>query len=372
MTTAGSSSSALRDLYTEESARIRQEFASSGNGSAALAQRTALVEEIALHLWTEVICSEERGPRNFTLLALGGFGRSWLFPHSDIDLLFLHADGECEQAFKDRIRNFSQGLWDLRLKLSPATRVLQECDRFDPTNVEFAISLLDCRYLAGDHDLFTRLHDKLIPKLMTREAQPLLQRLAEVTRSRHEKFGNTVFHLEPDVKDTPGGLRDCNVALWLSLLSSMDKLHDWPDPKSLLSTSARKQFEPALDFLMSVRCYLHFRYGRDDNTLSWDAQEEAAKRGIGVYESRELTAADWMRIYFSHARSVHRTATQLLEEIPAAWSSLSRTFIICGRESQIPISTWSMAWCFCGKLPLCKTRKCCSVFFISWPIMTYA
>ena len=326
MTTAGSSSSALREVYTEESARIRQEFASSGNGCAVLAQRTALVEKIALQLWKEIICPEERGPRNFTLVALGGFGRSWLFPHSDIDLLFLHADGESEQAFKDRIRSFSQGLWDLRLKLSPATRILHECDRFDPTNVEFAISLLDCRYLAGDHDLFTRLHDKVIIKLMTREAQPLLQRLAEVTRSRHEKFGNTVFHLEPDVKDTPGGLRDCNVALWLSLLSSMDKLHDWPDPKSLLSTSARKQFEPALDFLMSVRCFLHFRYGRDDNTLSWDAQEEAAKRGIGVYEARELSAADWMRIYFSHARSVHRTATQLLEEIPAAWSSLSRHF----------------------------------------------
>jgi len=326
MTTAGSSSSALREVYTEESARIRQEFASSGNGCAVLAQRTALVEKIALQLWREIICSEERGPRNFTLVALGGFGRSWLFPHSDIDLLFLHADGESEQAFKDRIRSFSQGLWDLRLKLSPATRILHECDRFDPTNVEFAISLLDCRYLAGDPDPFARLHDKVIPKLMTREAQPLLQRLAEVTRSRHEKFGTTVFHLEPDVKDTPGGLRDCNVALWLSLLSSMDKLHDWPDPKSLLSTSARKQFEPALDFLMSVRCFLHFRYGRDDNTLSWDAQEEAAKRGIGVYESRELTAAEWMRIYFSHARSVHRTATQLLEEIPAAWSSLSRHF----------------------------------------------
>jgi [protein-PII] uridylyltransferase len=161
---------------------------------------------------------------------------------------------------------------------------------------------------------------------MTREAQSLLQRLADVTRSRHEKFGNTVFHLEPDVKDTPGGLRDCNVALWLSLLSSMDKLHDWPDPKSLLSTSARKLFDPALDFLMSVRCFLHFRYGRDDNMLSWGAQEDAAKRGIGVDEARELGAADWMRIYFSHARSIHRTATQLLEEIPAAWSSLSRHF----------------------------------------------
>jgi [protein-PII] uridylyltransferase len=106
----------------------------------------------------------------------------------------------------------------------------------------------------------------------------------------------------------------------------MEKLHDWPDPKSLLSSSARKQFDPALDFLMSVRCFLHFCHGRDDNMLSWVAQEEAAKRGIGVYDAHELAPADWMRIYFSHARSVHRTATQLLEEIPAAWSSLSRHF----------------------------------------------
>src|SRR6202049_4918145 len=326
MTTAGSSSTALRDLYTEESARIRQEFASAGNGCAAIAQRSALVQEIALHLWTEIICPEEQGPRNFTLVALGGFGRNWLFPYSDIDLLFLHADHETEQVFKDRIRSFSQGIWDLRLKVSPATRTLQECDRFDPTNVEFAISLLDCRYLAGDPDLFTRLHDKVIPKLMTREAQSLLQRLAGVVRSRHEKFGNTVFHLEPDIKDTPGGLRDCNLALWLSLLSSMDKLHDWPDPKSLLSTSARKQFEPALDFLMSVRCFLHFRYGRDDNLLSWEAQEEAAKRGIGVPGTESPSAADWMRIYFGHARHIHRVAAQLLDEFPAARASLYRQF----------------------------------------------
>jgi [protein-PII] uridylyltransferase len=326
MTTAGSSSSALRDLYTEESARIRQQFASSGNGCAAIAQRTALVEKIVLHLWRENIFPEERGPRNFTLVVVGGFGRGWLFPHSDIDLLFLHADVESEHDFKDQTRNFSQGLWDLRLKLSPASRILHECDRFDPTNVEFAISLLDCRYVAGDLDLFRGLHDKVIPKLMTLESQAVLQRLADITRSRHEKFGNTVFHLEPDVKDTPGGLRDCNAALWLSLLSSMDKLHDWPDPKSLLATSARRQFETALDFLMSVRCFLHFRYGRDDNLLSWEAQEEAAQRGIGVYEAKELSAAEWMRIYFSHARSIHRTATQLLEEIPAAWSSLSRHF----------------------------------------------
>jgi [protein-PII] uridylyltransferase len=326
MTTAGSLSSELRDLYSAESARIGQEFISTGDGWAAIAQRTALVERIALHLWREIISAEESRPPSFSLVALGGFGRRWLFPSSDIDLLFLHADRDTELAFKDRIRVFSQGLWDLRLRVSPACRILQECDRFDRANVEFAISLLDCRYLAGDGDLFARLHDKVIPKLIARETQSIVQSLADMTRSRHEKFGNTIFHLEPNVKDTPGGLRDCNVALWLSLLTSMDKLHDWPDPKSLLSPSTHKHFDPALDFLMSVRCFLHLRYQRDDNLLSWEAQEEAAKRGIGVYEGHAVSAADWMRIYFGHARSIQRTATQLLEEIPAAWSSLSRHF----------------------------------------------
>lgn len=326
MTTAASWSSALRDLYNEESSRIAQEFAATGNGRAAIAQRTALVEKITLQLWKEIVSPDQRSPNKFSIVALGGFGRGWLFPHSDIDLLFLYADRQTEAALKDEVRQFSQALWDLRLKLSPATRLLDECGRFDPANVEFAISLLDSRYLAGDSDLFAQLHDRVLPKLVTQQTQALVESLAEVTRSRFEKFGNTVFHLEPNVKETPGGLRDCNLALWLSLLSSMEQLHDWPDPKSLLPALARKQFESGLDFLMSVRCFLHLRYGRDDNTLSWEAQEEAAKRGIGVPEAPLLSAAEWMRIYFRQARSIHRTATQLLEEIPAARSSLYRQF----------------------------------------------
>ena len=325
MTTA-SWSSALRDLYTEESLRIAREFASAGNGRAAIAHRTALVEKIVLQLWKEMVSADEAALKKFAIVALGGFGRGWMFPYSDIDLLFLYADRQVEEAFKDRVRQFSQGLWDLRLKLSPATRLLSECGRFDPANVEFAISLLDSRYLAGDFELFTQLHDKIIPKLVANETQALVESLAQVTRSRFEKFGNTVFHLEPNVKDTPGGLRDCNLALWLSLLSSMEQLHDWPDPKSLLPALARKQFESGLDFLMSVRCFLHLRYRRDDNTLSWEAQEEAARRGIGVPDAPALSAAEWMRVYFRQARSIHRTATQLLEEIPAARSSLYRQF----------------------------------------------
>ena len=313
-------------MYSMGSARIQEEFTRTGNGHAAVAQRTVLVESLLFKLWKEFISPDEAGPQNITLAALGGFGRSWLFPHSDIDLFFLYADRETEVAYKDKVRQFNQELWDLRLKLSPTMRLLAECDHFDADNVEFTISLLDSRYLAGDKEMFSRLHDKLIPKLVMRESQPLVQSLAEVTRQRHSKYGSTVFHLEPNIKDTPGGLRDFNVAQWLALISAMDKLHDWPETKSLLPASTNRQFEKALDFLMSVRCFLHFRHGRDDNTLTWEAQDDAAAQKIGVPEADALTSADWMKIYFGHARTIYRTSTQLLEEIPAAWSSLYRQF----------------------------------------------
>src|ERR1700731_1208586 len=327
----------LRDLYARESAAVEQEFSVAGDGRTALAKRTALVDSIVKRLWNEIFVAPNSSvvssdsnhtdsPGNFALVATGGYGRGWLFPHSDIDLLFLHAKADSESEFKDPIRSFSQELWDLRLKLSPATRNLSECERLDPNNVEFAISLLDCRYLAGDRELFSKLREKAVPRLVGRDCQALIHNLGEITRSRHHKFANTVFHLEPNVKDGPGGLRDYNVTNWLALISAMEKLKGLPDSSALLPLSSRRALDAALDFQMSVRCFLHFRHGRHDNTLTWEAQDEAAARKIGTGEAEISNAADWMRIYFGHVRSVHRVCNQLLEEIPAAWSSLYRQF----------------------------------------------
>jgi [protein-PII] uridylyltransferase len=317
--------SELRSFLASESVRVAQNFTTSGNGSEALTQRTLLVEEIVRRLWREFISVQEIESPGLALVATGGFGRGWLFPYSDIDLLFLHLDRSSEQDYKEVIRRFSQELWDLKLKLSPATRTLSECDRFDPDNPEFTISLLDCRFLVGDRALFLRLHDKVIPRLVGREWKALLQSLAEVTHERHAKFGHTVFHLEPNLKESPGGLRDYNVACWLAAISAIGKLGDWPEASSLRAP-IRKQLDAALEFLTATRCFLHFRQGRDDNALSWEAQDEAAAQKIGASDLPDLSSADWMRIYFGHARAVQRTVLQLLDEIPESWSSLRRQF----------------------------------------------
>ena len=324
MSTAATLRTELRDLYLTESARIQQEFAASGSGLEAIRSRTELVEQVLLRLWRELITPVSSN--KLALVALGGFGRRALFPHSDVDILFLHAAHSSEDILRDPIRAFCQELWDLRMKLGPTTRTLSECDQFDPQNVEFTISLLDSRFLAGDSELFSRLHEEILPRFFSREANYIIQQLAEVTHSRHSKYGNTVFHLEPNVKEAPGGLRDYNVAGWFSLLAAMDKERTWPAPETLLPESARNTFRPAHEFLSSVRVFLHYRQGRDDNMLAWESQDEAAARAIGVKGDGATDAAAWMRVYFRHARAVHYECLRLLESVPAARSSLYRHF----------------------------------------------
>jgi [protein-PII] uridylyltransferase len=140
--------SELRDLYLEESTRIQQAFASTGDGRAAVQQRTRLVEGILQRLWQQIISGRARsvGVRVGGTLADSAADGSSRIPTSIS--CSLHASSDAEPTYRDSIRRFSQELWDLRMKVSPTTRTLAECDRFDPANVEFTVSLLDCRYFA--------------------------------------------------------------------------------------------------------------------------------------------------------------------------------------------------------------------------------
>ena len=313
----------LRDVYLSESDQIRERFKASGDGGAAVRERTALVESIAIQLYSLFIAADAR---DFCLAALGGFGRRVLFPGSDVDILFLCEDAQAEQRYKSGIADVCREMWDLRLRVSPVTRTLAECNRLYRDNLEFNISLLDCRYLAGDAVLFAQLREHIIPQLVLRERQALVQNLAELTRTRHDKYGHIIFHLEPNVKDGPGGLRDYNVAGWLSLISAMEKRRAWPAPEQLPAQELRDEAQRAFDFLCAVRCFLHYEQKRDDNSLSYELQAAAAAEGIGARTRDPLDAADWMRLYFRQARAIHRVTTQFLDDVPGARSSLFRAF----------------------------------------------
>ena len=317
-------SSISQDAYQIESEKIRARFDQSHDGQVAARERSDLLDSLFSELWNQSPANWE-GPDRICVAALGGYGRRALFPCSDVDLLFLHQSTLSESAQKQIIPKLCQALWDLHLRASPTTRSLAECGKLHRDNLEFNISLLDCRFICGDAGLFEELRSSVIPKMVAREALELQQRLTDLTSARHTKYGHTIFHLEPNIKDCPGGLRDYQVACWLSLISELEKTGVWPAPESLLPSAFRKECGAALDFLSAVRCFLHYRQGRDLNGLTYELQSEAAAAGIGLPGGAPAAPAAWMRTYFRHVRSTYRL-TVLFDEVPPARSGLYRFF----------------------------------------------
>jgi [protein-PII] uridylyltransferase len=318
-----SRTSSLQELYADESARIQKRFEESSNGKADIRDRTALIDSVVVELWNEV--TGTGGPtEGFCVAAMGGYGRRGLFPYSDIDLLFLYArDGNEEFLSKKAIAPLSQALWDLHLRVSPTTRTLAECGKLYRNNIEFNISLLDCRFICGDEKLYERLRSRVLPGMVIREAATLMQELTSLAYARHQKYGDTIFHLEPNIKDGPGGLRDYQVACWLAQIAEMKRSREWKDPAHLLPAPLRADAVSAIDFLDAVRCYLHYRQGRDLNVLTYEMQSEAAAKGIGLHGGLAASANDWMRAYFRQARAIYRL-TVLFDEVPRAKSLWAR------------------------------------------------
>ncbi len=313
----------LREPYLAETARIEQEFAADSCGRRAIEARTSQIDGIVAELSQTLLGP---GLRDLCLVAIGGYGRRALFPFSDVDLLFLCADEAALQRYRGPMRDVSQVLWDLRLRLSPAYRLISECDSFSRDNPEFAVSLLDQRFLAGDRQLFWRLHQEALPRLLARSGADLLRDISTLTRQRHAKEGDTIFHLEPNLKNSPGGLRDYHTACWVAMLSHPHRIGDWAAPENLWPAQRREEMRRAFDFLAAARCFAHYSRGRDDNALSYELQSAAAERGIGVEAGRALQPADWMRIYFRHARAIYSLSTQLLDEALPVSLSLKERF----------------------------------------------
>ena len=335
------SASSLLEDHERASAAIRLRFETTGDGRAAAAERSAWIDKLLLGLFRSHVPEESQASPGFALAALGGYGRGRLFPPSDIDLLFLCGNRKSEEHCRSAIAAISRMFWDLRMRISPATRTLAECGQFQASNVEFSIALLDCRFLAGDAGLFAELHDEVIPHLVARERRDLVRSLRNLTLNRHAAQGNTIFHLEPNLKDAPGGLRDYGVARWLARIAALDGRGGWEAPESLWPAEMAAECGPAFDFLMAARCFVHYHRNRDDNTLTYELQDQAAEAGIGVEGKEPVAAADWMRRYFRNARAIHRLATHQLEEIPPARSSLYEMFE--GQRSRFSNEDFSVA-----------------------------
>ncbi len=223
------------------------------NGAAlTLAERSERVDRIVIDAAAPLLCQagvpqSGLAPSGVAVLAVGGYGRRQLFPYSDVDVLILFESERLLAAAKDAVSAFLQKLWDSALRVSHSVRTLAECLEVHEQNTELNVSLLDRRYVAGDRALYAALADKL-PRFIHANRETLIRNLARLSRQRHAKFANTIHHLEPNVKESPGGLRDYQLVRWLGQLRQQD-----PEPP----------LEAAFLYLTQVRCFLHLQAARD-------------------------------------------------------------------------------------------------------------
>jgi [protein-PII] uridylyltransferase len=288
--------------------RIRKLFESGASAQETLRQLCELADETIRKIFSQLQNVQESTSEGLALLALGGYGREVLFPYSDLDLLFLFANDKIEEESRPLIGEFSRMLWDLGFRVSSAGRTIDECKKIEQDNAEFHLAMLDRRFLDGDKALFEKLDTKIL-SVAEKQARPFLMvELQRLTRDRLARYGNTIFHLEPNVKDAPGGLRDFHSTLWMRQLAG-----DRRDPR-LSPVNEDELTRNAVEFLSAIRCFLHYSNGRNDNTLTYELQAAAAERSLGIDDNLRRNAAEWMRLYFRHARTLNRQLLRYLDQ----------------------------------------------------------
>ncbi len=251
------------------------------------------------------------------IIAVGGYGRGEMAPHSDVDLLFLTPYKITPWA-ESVIESMLYMLWDLRLKVGHASRTLADCIRLGREDYTIRTALLEHRFLGGDVDLTDELDKKLWQDLFQNTGAEFIEaKLAERTE-RHKKQGGQRYVVEPNVKEGKGGLRDLQSLFWIT--KYIYHVEDVADlvPKGVFTQEEFNQFDAAENFLWAVRCHLHLITGRAMDQLTFDLQVEVAAR-MGYSDRTGRRAVEFfMQDYFRHATRVGELTRIFLTALEAS------------------------------------------------------
>ena len=246
--------------------------------------------------------------------ARGGYGRAEFNPYSDIDLLFLH-DYKPGPYLEIVTETILHALWDAGLTLGYSVRNAAECVKMAAEDLKEKTAILDARFLAGDEKLYAQFDKALINDVLNRDQQSFFKAKLEESRERHKRYGESIYLLEPQLKEGEGGLRDLHTALWLAKVKY--KIHSLAElvQKAVITENELAEVIAAQDFLFRVRNSLHFLSKRHTDQLTFEFQEQIAPM-MGFADADGLAAsADLMRAYYQNASTIHRFAEGLIARV---------------------------------------------------------
>jgi [protein-PII] uridylyltransferase len=297
---------AALDAGQAEIARRLAEHPSRGHEMAAAG--AFLIDQLLRLLWD--FTTERLHPNHnpsagerLTLIAVGGYGRGEMAPHSDIDIGFLtpwKVAGWCEQV----IESMLYSLWDMQLKVGHSSRTLDEMVRQAKADVTVRTALLEARYIWGDTALYDEAAARFKAEVQADTVRDFIAQKLGERDARHKRMGDSRYVVEPNVKEGKGGLRDLHALFWIGKYAYNVREPAELVDAGLLTADEYRQFRRAENFLWAVRCHLHLLTGRAEDRLTFDVQTEIASRMRYADRPGKSKVERFMHFYFLQAKVV--------------------------------------------------------------------
>jgi [protein-PII] uridylyltransferase len=307
-----------REYVTEGRERLRAWHDAGASGVAVVESWTRAIDQLIEFLFDAATATYRRRyvqlDQRCAVLAQGGYGRGELNPQSDIDLLFLypHKVTPYVETVNEKVL---YTLWDTRLQVGFAVRNVAECVRLAATDLKIKTSLIDARYVCGDRPLADEFERALERDIKPRATARFFREKLNESEARHHEFGDSVYLLEPQLKEGQGGLRDLHTALWIAKIkfkvSSLRELA----VKGVMNATELAEIEHARDFLFRVRNAMHFLTRSHQDQLTFELQEEvAANLGYTASANGNLKPVErFLKDYYLQASMVTRFAQAIID-----------------------------------------------------------
>ncbi len=277
-----------------------------GNPLLLSQQLSQSIDRCIQQLW------EHANLPSVAIVAVGGYGRGELAPFSDIDLLILLPEASDAQRYEQAIASFVTGLWDMGLDAGHSVRDCQECIEQAHNDLTVATALLESRILAGPHHLLVELQDQWKKSI---NLNWFVQSKKLELRQRHARFQDSPYSLEPNIKESPGGLRDLQVIRWLTTALGLGTSWKALESRGLLTPEESRQLQQQQTVLLNLRAQLHLLANRREDRLVFDLQNRLAIQ-LGFEASRGRRASEFlMQRYYRAAKVIYKVTAILLAEL---------------------------------------------------------
>lgn len=297
--------SCRRDLQDGRAA-LHAAYLAAPNPGALLRSTASLVDRILRHIWDTLAL-----PAGFALLAVGGYGRSELYPASDIDLLILVPDGAM-QTHHPLLERLIGLLWDIGLDIGHSVRSIDECLAAAQNDITVQTALLEARHLCGNRTLSKRFQAAFFAAL---DPAAFLAAKRLEQEERYAKYNDTAYSLEPNSKESPGGLRDLQIIQWVTRAAGLGERWSQLPAAGVATPTEARQLARCEDFLRRVRIGLHLIAKRREDRLLFDHQEALARNlGIAATASRRASEV-LMQRYYRNAKRITQLNTLLLLDL---------------------------------------------------------